>query len=477
MVKAVASLFCVLVAASVLPAQVSDRAKVNEETLLHYTNLLRLDTSNPPGNETRAVEYLKSVLEREGIPFEVLASDPARANIVARLRGNGSKKPVIVMGHTDVVGVQREKWSVDPFGAVRKDGFIWGRGATDDKDNVVASLMTILLLRRNRVPLDRDVIFIAESGEEGSTGVGIDFLIREHWPKIEAEYCLAEGGSIAADSGSVKFVEITNTEKVSRGARLVAHGSAGHGSRPRADNAIVRLANAISRLAAWEAPSRLSDTTRLYFERLAGLSAPEDAARYRAVLDPQRRADVIRYFAMNEPGHASILRTSISPTILQAGFRSNVIPSEATATLDIRALPDEDMNWFYSEMRRIIGDANVEVIAGTRAASPPGAAARTPRPASPPSPLDSELFKALETVTQRMFPGAPVIPSMLTGATDMAQLRARGVKCYGIGPAVDLKDAGAGGAHADDERLREESIYRFVEFSYNTVVEIAGARN
>ena len=467
--------FLVLLALAGLScAQQPDWNNLQAETLEHFSNLLKIDTSNPPGNETKAVEYLKAVLDKEGIPSEVLFTEASRANLVARVKGNGSKKPVIVMGHTDVVGVQREKWSVDPFAAIRKDGFLYGRGAVDDKDNVVASLMTLILLKRNNVALDRDVIFIAESGEEGSPGVGIIHLVNQHWPKIEAEYCLAEGGSIGLRNGKPRYVEITTTEKVGRGAQLIAKGTAGHGSQPRPDNAIVALSNAVAKIAAWEPPVRLNDTTRAYFERLATVTDdPEAKARYNGVLNPAKQAEIARYFAQKELGHASIVRTSISPTILQAGFRSNVIPSEAVATLDIRAVPGEDMNWFYDQMRKVINDPSVEVVARDRSGASPGAARR---PSPPPSALNSEMFQALEAVTKRMFPGAIALPSMLTGATDMAMLRAKGVQSYGIGPAMDITEGGLGGAHADDERIRESAIHQFVEFTYNAVLEIAASR-
>ncbi|MBX9600703.1 MAG: M20/M25/M40 family metallo-hydrolase [Bryobacteraceae bacterium] len=466
--------FLLFAVAGLSLAQQPDWTRIQAETLEHFSNLLKIDTSNPPGNETKAVEYLKAVLDKEGIPSEVLFTEASRANLVARLKGNGSKRPVIVMGHTDVVGVQREKWSVDPFAAIRKDGFLYGRGAVDDKDNVVASLMTLILLKRQNVALDRDVIFIAESGEEGSPGVGIIHLVNQHWPKIEAEYCLGEGGGIGLRDGKPRYVEITTTEKVGRGARLIAKGTAGHGSRPGPDNAIVALANAVAKVSAWEPPVRLNDTTRAYFERLATVTDdPEAKARYNGVLNPAKQAEIVRYFARKELGHASIVRTSISPTILQAGFRSNVIPSEAEATLDIRAVPGEDMNWFYDQMRKVISDPNVEVVAGNRSAGSPGAAMR---PSPPPSALNSEMFQALEAVTRRMFPGAIALPSMLTAATDMAMLRAKGVQSYGIGPAMDITDGGLGGAHADDERIRESAIHQFVEFTYNAVLEIAASR-
>src|SRR5215831_17369026 len=180
----------VLLAACTAAQPAIDWKKINPEAFEHYTHLLKIDTTSPPGHETKAVEYLKKVLDREGIPYEVFAMEPDRANLVARIKGNGSKKPVIVMGHTDTVGIQREKWTVDPFAAIRKDGFIYGRGAQDDKDNATAGLMLMLLLQRNRVKLSRDVIFLAEAGEEGSTSIGIDYMVDQHWDEIAAEYAL-----------------------------------------------------------------------------------------------------------------------------------------------------------------------------------------------------------------------------------------------------------------------------------------------
>src|SRR5882672_8551439 len=347
-----------------------DKAKV--ETLLHYQSIVRMNTSNPPGNETSVVNYLKEVLDREGISYQVFAREPSRANLVARLKGNGRKRPILVLGHTDTVGVQPEMWPVAPFGAVRKDGFIWGRGTTDNKDCVAAGLMLMLHLKRLRVPLHRDVIYVAEASEESSSGalnVGIEYLVQEHWPDIEAEYALAEGGFVHSENGKVRFVEIAATEKVPRRARLVATGTSGHGSRPRRDNAIVHLSTAVSKVGAWEPSMRLNDVTRTFFERLATISSPEEAARYNGLVDPKKTAAIQEYFAEHDLGKYSILRTSISPTMLNAGFRLNVIPSQAEAMLDIRALPDEDMTAFYAQMDRIIGDPAVKIVpAAPRAA-------------------------------------------------------------------------------------------------------------
>ena len=443
---------------------VVDWPKVNPETLEHYSNLIRIDTTNPPGNETKAVDYLRKVLDKEGIPYEVFALDANRANIVARIKGNGSKRPIIVMGHTDTVGVQKEKWTVDPWGAVRKNGFCYGRGANDDKDNLTASLMIAILAKRLNVPLDRDIIFVAEAGEEGSFQVGIGHLVTEHWDSINAEYCLAEGGNTASRAGNVRYVAIATTEKVGRGVKLVAHGVAGHGSVPREDNPVTHLAMAVAKIGQYQMPMRLNDTTRAYFERLATISPVEEADRYNHLTDPARGQAIQAYLAKNELTHNSMLRTSIVPTIISAGFRQNVIPSEAEATLDIRAVPGEDADKLYATIREVINDPAVEVV-------PRGLS----RPAPPPSKLDTVMFRALEKATQSMFPGAVTLPSMLTGATDMAQLRGRGVQCYGVGPIVDENDR-IGAAHTDDERLAETSLYKLVEYMWNAVMEVSATR-
>ncbi len=444
---------------------VVDWEKVKTETLQHYQSVVRIDSTNPPGNETTVVNYLKTVLDREGISYQVFALDPARANLVARLKGNGRKKPIVILGHTDTVGVQREKWPVDPFGAVRKDGYIWGRGTTDNKDCVTAGLMLMLQLKRLRVALDRDVIFVAEAGEESTSTIGIDYLVKEHWPEIEAEYALAEGGFVHSENGRVRFVEIAATEKVPRGATLVATGTSGHGSRPRRDNAIAHLATAVGKISSWEPPMRLNDVTRTFFERLATISPPAEAARYNGLVDPQKSAAIQDYFAQHDLGKYSILRTSISPTIIKGGFRQNVIPSEAEATLDIRALPDEDMAKFYAEMGRVIGDAAVKIVP-----SAPG------RPAAPPSRLDTEMFRALEATQRRLYPGAITVPGMVTGATDLAQLRAKGVQAYGIGPRFDEAEFAEHGWHSDVERLSEDSLHGLVRFLWHTVLDVAATK-
>ena len=275
-------------------ASAVDWDRLRPEILERYRDLVKIDTT--AGRETLAVDYLKQVLEGEGIPTRVFALDQKRANLVARLKGNGSKRPLLILAHTDVVGVQREKWPVDPFGAVMKDGYIWGRGSKDDKPVLAANLITMLMLKRLNVPLDRDVIFLAESAEEAdTTGAGINFMVREHFPEIDAEFAMTEGGGATIEGANVTRVNIGTAEKLPARVRLVATGTAGHGSAPRLDNALVHLAAAVEKVGRWETPMRLNDTTRAYFGKLAAAGSPEQAARYKALLDPAGAADAQRY--------------------------------------------------------------------------------------------------------------------------------------------------------------------------------------
>ena len=228
-----------------------DRERVQKEMLQHFQALVRLDTSNPPGNEKLVVNYLKEVLDREGISSQVFALEPDRPNLVARLKGSGRKQPILLMGHTDVVTVDAKKWTFPPFSATLDGGYVYGRGTLDDRPHVATGLMTLLLLKRLQVPLDRDVIFLAEAGEEGTTRVGIDFMVSEHFPEIAAEYCLTEGGSVTRVAGRAKYASAQTMEKVPRRILLTARGTSGHASRPLVDNAIVQLSEAVAAVGRW----------------------------------------------------------------------------------------------------------------------------------------------------------------------------------------------------------------------------------
>lgn len=442
-----------------------DWEAIGDESIDVMVDLVRIDSSNPPGNETEVADYLKQVLASEGIASEMYALDPARANLVARYKGNGSKRPILIMGHTDVVGVQADKWSEEPFGAIRKDGYIWGRGTLDDKDNVTAGLMVMLLLNRLDVEMDRDIIVLFESGEEGTPEVGINFMVEEHWDVIDAEFAIAEGGGMREVDGHVHVVGVQTTEKMPRRATLVARGTAGHGSRPRTDNAVTMIAEAVAKAGNWQTPIGFNSTTRAYFERMATISADDAAFRYGNVENPEHQTEIDAWFRENDPHHYSSLRTSVVPTIIDAGFRRNVIPSEASAMLDIRMLPGEDVEGFYRQLASVIDNPAIDIVPED-----------IYRPAAPPSGIDNEMFEVIEAVAKRMYPDSTTLPVMATGATDMAQLRAKGTESYGIGPARTLEEINSRfGAHSDDERISEESLKEMIRFLWNIVIEVGAA--
>ncbi len=443
-----------------------DWEAVGEEATGFLIDLVKIDSSNPPGNETLVAEYLQDVFADEGIESEMFALDPDRANLVVRYRGNGSKRPILIMGHTDVVGVQAENWSEQPFGGVRKNGYVWGRGTLDDKDNVTAGLIVMLLLHRLDVEMDRDVIFLAESGEEGTPEVGITFMVENHWDKIAAEYAIAEGGSAEIRDGHVHTVSIETTEKVPRRAMLVATGTAGHGSVPRVDNAVTMLAEAVAKLGRWDTPVRLNETTRAYFQRMAETSEGEAAFRYANVENAEYQQEISDWFRAHDPLLYSNLRSTVVPTILDAGFRRNVVPSKADAMLDIRLLPDEDVDAFYGQMAAIIDNPAIEIVPE-----------RIYRPVAAPSDIDNRMFQAIEDVASRLYPQSSTVPFMSTGATDMAQLRAKGVQAYGIGPARTREEMNSRfGAHSDDERIAEESLQEMTRFLWEVVLQIGAAQ-
>jgi acetylornithine deacetylase/succinyl-diaminopimelate desuccinylase-like protein len=448
-----------------------DWKAADAETLRHFQAIVQIDSTDPPttppGVEKPVVDYLRSVLEKEGIPTQTFSIDPNRPNLVARLKGNGTKRPLLLMAHTDTVNIDAAKWTHPPFSALRQDGYIYGRGTVDDKDNVAATLMTLVTLKRQGVPLDRDVVALFEAGEEGAVRFGIQFMADRHFAEIDAEFCLAEGGSLNRQGGKVTFASIQTLEKIPRAITLTARGTAGHGSVPLRSNAVVKLTTAVSTVAKWKPPISFNETTAAYFKRLASISDPAAAARYRALLggDPKAQDAADEYFLDNEPRHASTIRTSISPTMIQAGYRTNVIPSEVSATLDVRMMPDQDPAAFLEMVKKVVNDPAVEVTYGARDVRPNGT-----------SRLNTDAFAAIEANMKKHY-DVITLPAMSTGATDMAYLRAKGIQCYGVGPAIDIEDGPKGfGAHSDQERINESELYRFVRAYYDIVTDLARSR-
>ena len=464
LMRALAGTLSLLLAASGLAAD-PDWPSVKQEALDTLVSLVRLKTVQPEGREILAARHLKEILDREGLPSEIFESEPGRASIVARVRGNGSKRPLLLLGHLDVVAVERDEWSFDPFAGEVKDGILYARGASDDKGVVSGSFHVVLELHRQKTMLDRDVIFLGVADEEAGGLHGINFMLDHHRDKIDAQFGINEGGKgvFDRDLSYVRF-EIQTAEKTPTRIDLRAAGTSGHGSIPLRDNPVGTIARAIARLFDHQMPPKLNETTREYFRRLAEISEPDKAQVFRAILsdDPQPE-DYDRLFELS-PVYNSMVRTSIVPTILQGGYLKNVIPSEARATVDIRALPGTDPEELYSFLKRLMNEPAVDLI--------PHAVTRTPHA---PSSLTNDAFAGFERALGRLYPGVPVLPTMSTGATDSAQLRAAGIETYGFGPARPEWDL-ASGIHGKDEYLYVEPFQDYVEILWNVVLEIAGSR-
>lgn len=456
---------CLVAAAAIAAATEPDWVKIKQEALETLVALVRLDTSQPEGNEILAARYLKERLDAEGIPAKIFESEPGRASVVARFRGNGRKRPLLLLGHLDVVAVERDEWSFDPFGGEVNDGILYARGASDDKGVVTGSFQVLLELYRQKPQLDRDVIFLGVADEEAGGVLGITHMLDQHRETIDAEFAINEAGKgvFDRDLRYTRF-EIQTAEKTPRRIDLLAAGTSGHGSIPLADNPVGTLARAVGRLFDHEMPPRLNETTREYFRRLAEIAEPEQAAVFRAILSPEPSDMDYEKLRQLSPVYHSMVRTSISPTIFQAGYLKNVIPSEARATVDIRALPDEDPEQLFSLLKSVMNEPAVDLMPHPQT-----------RPSHDPSPLGSEMFRAFEAVLGRLYSGVPVLPTMSTGATDSAQLRNAGIASYGFGPARPEWDL-ASGIHGRNEYLYVEPFQDYVEILWNVVLEVAGSK-
>ena len=426
------------------------------------SELIAIETSNPPGRELDAAHYLEARLAREGIQGRTFEAAPGRGNFVARLKGSGRKRPLILLGHLDVVGVQRRQWHGDPFQMEERAGFLYGRGVIDDKGMVAAEAMTLILLRRLGVPLDRDVLLLAECDEEAGGQLGVAWMLEHHRDAIEAEYAINEGGRTQVTNGRVAWIGLQNSEKRGVNYTLTATGVAGHASMPRPDNCIVRLARAIERVIDPPFPVAMTPATRAFFRAIAGAEPPAVRAAMERLQDPIA-ADEGSEALAGDPMFGAMLRHTVSPTIVTGGERANVIPASAEAKLNCRLLPGTDPEAFRSALEARVRDPAVRV-----SFDPPK------RPESPTMPFEGPVVEAVRGVAARLMPGAPVVPLLSTGATDSAQLRNAGIAAYGLLP-FPLTSDDAGRMHGDDERMPVASLATGLRFLYGVTAALAGA--
>jgi len=433
----------------------ADLVKLQGEAIVWLQDLIRINTTNPPGNEIVAAKYIADVLKREGIPSEIFESTPGRGFLVARLSATAVPDPsraLLLMAHLDVVGVDKRKWSVDPFAAVMKDGYLYGRGTIDDKGNLVANLAVFISLKRSSVRLNRDVIFLAEGDEEAGGEFGMKFVVEKHWDKIAAGFALNEGGHTVLKDGKVQYIGVQATEKVAVNVDVIATGTSGHASIPRKDNPVVHLATAIGKIGAYEAPVQFNSVTHGYFEGIAPLEDEETGKWLQALESPDRADHAARWVSNNNPIWNAMLRDTATPTMLQAGIRQNVVPSEARGVLNVRLLPGNQLDPLVGKLKQLVNDPQIRFET-----QPNGGEA------APSSSLESDLYSTIKIVSAREFAGAPVVPYMSTGATDSARLRMRSVQAYGLDP-FPLTEDDLMRMHADDERISIESFRKGIQF-------------
>lgn len=447
------------------PAARSSPSQAEElRTLL--AELVAVDTTNPPGNETAAAQVAARWLREAGIDSELIEPAPGRGSLLARLKGSGKGRPILVLAHLDTVPVRREEWATDPWKLTERDGFLYGRGVQDNKGMVAASVLALRRLKREGVTLSRDIVLFLGADEEVGANHGIAWMLA-HRPELrDAELALNEGGltELAADRGRVQFVAIQAAERVSRTVRLKATGPGGHSSAPPVEpNPLVRMAAAMARVGALTFPARLTPAARLHIQGRAPITPGElgqALQRIAASLDapPQEAVDRV---AQLDPALAAVMRTTCVPTVFQSGNRPNVIPATAEAAINCRLLPDEDPKALQARLVAAVADPSIEVRMDT---SPPD---------SPMSPVgDNLMFRAAKAAAAKVWPGAPVLPRQSTGTTESAQLRQVGIHAYGI-DLFALTPEDARTAHAPNERVPLASLQPGAEFVYLLLRELA----
>ncbi len=434
---------------------------VGREAAALLSQYVAINTTNPPGNELETAAWLKAVLARDGIEAQVFEPRPGKANLYARLAGDGSARPLILLNHMDVVLASPEYWKVDPFAGVVKDGYVWGRGALDMKGEGVVQLMTLLTLKRAAVPLKRDVIFLATADEEVGGGVGAGWFV-EHHPKLvqDAEFLITEGGTIRADAnGRIEYYGIGTTEKSPFWLDVTARGTAGHGSRPTPDNPVHRLVRALNRIANYQTPLVVTPATERYLRDLSTIETDPTRRAWLADVRSALRDSAAARALIADVTYNALLRNTLSITGLRGSDKTNVIPPDASAALDVRLLPGQDPQAFLADLVRVVNDTAVSL-------TPQG-----PNWPATESPTDTELFRAIVAAARARDPKALVTTPPLTGFTDSHYFRRLGIVSYGVSP-FPLNQAESRGVHGNDERVSLDDLTFGARFEYEVVARV-----
>jgi len=460
------STFALVTLVPLAPAAVQEPTAHDRAARAILEELVDINTTDSSGSTTTAAEAMAARLRAAGFPdadVEVLGPDSRKGNLVARLRGRGPGKPILLLAHLDVVEARREDWSPDlePFSFRERDGFFYGRGTSDDKAQAAIWIATLIRLKEEGFVPARDLVVALTADEEGGTSNGVAWLLRNRRPAIDAEYCLNEGGGGQRKNGKRVANVVEAAQKVYHSVSLEVRNPGGHSSLPRKDNAIYRLAAGLTRLAAWEFPVQLNEVTRGYFAAMASTETGQTAADMRAVAQAVPDAAAAKRLADGSPHYNAMMRTTCVPTLLQGGHAENALPQLARAVVNCRLLPGADPREIEATLERVLADDGIAISTGWHGVP------------SPPSPLRPDVMAAVERHTKEMWPGVVVLPTMATGATDGLQLRNAGIPTYGVdGIFTDVDDDRA---HGKDERLGTKAFYEGREFLYRLVKSLSAA--
>lgn len=428
-----------------------------------FKEMIEINTTHSTGSTTKAAEAVATRLKAAGFTdADIFLGGAAenKGNIVARMKGSGKskKKPLLLLAHLDVVEAPRVDWSTDPFKFEEIDGFFYARGSSDDKAMASIFVANMIRMKKEKFTPDRDIILALTADEEGGEHNGVKWLLENHKDLIDAEFALNEGGRGQEKDGKKILNQVQMSEKVFQSYTLTVINRGGHSSQPRKDNAIYRLAHALDNLSKFDFPVNLNDGTRVYFEKSSKIETGQLAADMAEIVKPNFDQEALKRLSVY-PNYNALLRTTCVATMLSGGHAENALPQQATANINCRILPGEDPAMIKETLIKVIDDKSVTVVAKNEAN------------ASPPSPLSPDVFKPIESITQKMWPGVPVVPTMSTGATDGAHLRNAGIPTYGVsGIFGDVTDSRA---HGKDERVGVKSYYEGQEFLYQLVKEMS----
>lgn len=407
---------------------------VRDEATTHLQHLLRIDTTNPPGNEKAAAEYLAEVLRRDGIEPQLFEPEPGRVSLVARVAGRGERGPLLLQGHTDVVPADPEEWTHPPFSGVIADGCLWGRGALDMKGTLVMQLMALLLLKRHGPTPRGDIIFAALADEEAGGFLGAGWLVDNHPDVVRAEVALGEVGGFTMFVGGRRFYPIQVAEKVGHQITITVKGLSGHGSQPVRDGAMAKAGDILSKLTGQRLPHHVTPVTERFVRAIA-----EAQPELLGLLDPERVERVLAEMGPDARMFEALLHNTASPTVIAGGNKTNVIPGSVTLTVDGRLLPGQTSEQFMREILDLIGeDAAIEIR-------------HTPSHTEAPV---NDFFAQFQPVIEEMDPGAQVVPTLVSGVTDARWFAKLGTPTYGFGPVLLPTNMPFWGLfHSADERI------------------------